>query len=587
MRILIPILALAATFMGWACIEPVDGNGTDAGTPPADLGAEGPEPDLGPTPEASVDQGGEVASDLPEPEDTVPEGGELPPRLPAWCTGAWDFIDQEMCEKDVCQKLAGLDELDRMGGSEQACKDLCLEQIRASDCAWTANAGCMAEGEERDLDICLAVEPIPLDESCVTVCAGLFGCGLEQAFELPPNAELCARSCSGMLLSSQGSDPEFRASFDCMLEELGHGCDTEGLFGCFIRPEGMCEEVCDQIFDVCSETPLAGLWPDREACRAACGGWEEIGVLVSRLCLDMMGCDWADRCVPPPGVPAACDQACMALQERCGPDMQSLGNPLLCRAMCTVMEVSIAPVPEGAHLCIRSIQSCPEAGLGDGEPEDPGSREVLECLFEPHPACLEHCPRMVDCAQGEMSMDECLYGCTREATLDPGGFEEQGRCLDEAGEDCEALFDCMFQVDMVDGMCNEFCMQMEGCGAIDEVGGEDCRQQCRSRIEGDEPGYWANMLCGIISGEHMDCRRVDACLEPFDVPAVCSEACDGAEVCQGLERSAPSLVGNACEYTCSAIFRVVGWPSIVLARCFVDHMGDYCMLENVDECFEQ
>ena len=141
------------------------------------------------------------------------------------------------------------------------------------------------------------------------------------------------------------------------------------------------------------------------------------------------------------------------------------------------------------------------------------------------------------------------------------GITFDGANLGDGVEDEPDLF---IEPDELEELCQDYCDSFEECDRGDEVGGDDCLDECLADLE-DDPDDLINVACGAES----DCDGLDICLDEIEVSEGCEEVCENTLSC-GF----------------NAIFELPADPDTCAALCSGSLAGEDSD-EEVVECFNE
>jgi len=365
--------------------------------------------------------------------------------------------------EEACEGWCELQELCVDGDIDpEACEEECV-QAAAADLEFLATAVCASQDTEGDsdcgvLELCASTVKPP---ECLTFCENLSTCDLlgEQTADFFGTSELeCALRCNGFATVSHGSFDEVVA---CILPP-SEACDLLGVFECIMAGES-CEGLCgsDGAGAECGLFP--GTWADEEACLADCEAWGMGPSIAVQSCIEMLAgedegdspflggdatCDGvaAERCMDPPmELPAGAVEFCGALDDLCGDESEYPKFPSDEICAWFIAGMLNAPPPgafhddyEAAAACLEGIEACDE-GIS-----------WLACFLEVYQPAEEPCETLVSC-QDEVGMppgegfglEECIFYFTMVHADEPGVLDAVLACIDAAGDDCFAVFQCI------------------------------------------------------------------------------------------------------------------------------------------------
>jgi hypothetical protein len=573
--------------------------------------------------------GGDVAedisgSDLPDgiiggdvdgtnaPDDNVPDGLEVAPPLPDGDAppepdyDVGDLATLALCSDMCANVMEGC--TDHPFPNQEECEAACEADIDADGknlanwhCAmFTCDGDLCGFGDEGIED---QIEP---NADCVEACGLVDACGAWEALDLPPNEiAVCIGQCTGISVgwgaNTDPNAPTFDEMLSCIRDALNDDCDVDSAGMC-IPGEGdvpppeqhamWCQEVCGGLTgdptmeDYCApDTGLGQAYSNPDVCVQECtdGDWYDAmrwwGCLMGNECGDPEHCH--DLSENSPG----CEGACWAQFDTCGPPEEGLPDAGTCAAFCTGFEANIGPFNEDAGGCVD--EKLTEDMCGNQQVVD---EVVWGCLIVASPDCEFICQSADACIPDEMkqgpdawTIEACEFGCS------VGGFGDTAMiadCVDQAGMDCAAVFECFPKDDypevdvppeMIQGGCAGTCADLvENCDDQQDVA--ECAAECIAQA--NENPYWIGSY--VCWSETCD---KEACMGgPMPPGPGCQEACGGLDGCDLLGMlDLPEDQPGLCEVACAGAVAADPMFSYALP-CIAETTWETCEPEAVMEC---
>ncbi|PKM03028.1 MAG: hypothetical protein CVV17_04905, partial [Gammaproteobacteria bacterium HGW-Gammaproteobacteria-7] len=268
---------------------------------------------------------------------------------------------------------------------------------------------------------CLEGAPVEELAGCPELCATLASCPGMAALGLTPELARCRTTCAGRAAVFPG----FADALTC-LAKAGARCDVDAALDCLPHGRPFCPTVCLEV-DACpAGSPLAGVWPSREACFAECDARPPAMAFKAQACVERYGCDADRACLD--DLSPTCDAYFAAAAKSCDATTSWPASFGLLAATCDLPRFSSLTATDEVAACLAARGSC------DALEERLCPSVDLAGRAE---RCAGVCSAMCDC--GLMVADDCLALCT-----DAGNTEAELGALEAcvASDACDTLTTC-------------------------------------------------------------------------------------------------------------------------------------------------
>lgn len=385
----------------------------------------------------------------------------------------------------ACARYAACERLDRVGGDEGACLDLCDTVSAQRRASWFS---CVSRNTCDSLGSC-AVPSAPAPD-CAAVCARAAACGaeLDRCVDLcaAPDAAAAVQDCGAALPAANCAAEDFAT---CVLARVAPDCTArcEAQAPCAGGGVAACAQDC--LAELAAGDPLARARLAEEVDCYAARGTADCAVVVA--CAQ-----GSARFLDPPPRDDFCQR-----WSACGWDfdLECLG-------------AYDALVDYGDHY---ATLYCFEGFLN-------GCADLFTaydtCLAgpQPDPRCAGFCQGVQACGVefGEGA------GCNAACLGDTGRLSPQVDCLGE--RTCDALSTCVAE-NAPEARCAARCALQDTCGAAGA--GPDCVADCA--LTSGQPRYDLLTTCILDAGD--DCAALTACRLPG--PVACDLYCQRLTDC--------------------------------------------------------
>ena len=523
-------------------------------------------------------------------------GGSQPPGPPV-----------EDCAQ-ACTRYGECDRLDRVGGDEAACLDLCASVPGGRQSTWFS---CLSRSACGALGACAVPQAPP--PGCLEVCESASACRVE----LPGCADLCADAAGEDAVAAcgrhvTGGACDADAFTTCLVGRIAPACETRcsAQAPCAGGTPAACARQC--LADVASADPLAqARLADELACyaRSPEGACDAIAACAAgparfaepptldTFCRRWSACQW--------DFDSDCVEAYHGLIAY-GDHLATLfcfdGYLDLCTDFYTAYDNCVAmvpPDPRCAGLC-AGVEACGLALAGDasceatcdGASEPYGHGRVaaqVECVAE------GHCAELGDCLAAGSPEGQCepfcrladVCGlpqagadCPAECAALVGRPREDVRraCVVGSGDDCAAAAECALPPPV---NCDAYCQRYGDCGyeVLPSCVG-DCEAAALANPASAVPLIDCIVASPTCDGWAGDTPSVSACYdEPWRGQA-CSAFCRQADACPsgGVEGSAECLA------RCGAGLAGEDALRLDLGRDCINGIEPYPTCEAIDAC---
>lgn len=462
------------------------------------------------------------------------------------------------------------------------CSDFCHEAERCGD-DFGGRTACLAQCAERLADgrgngvacyasdcrqrvRCLESGRVEAVTGCPELCTALTRCPALAILGLTPEASACGTLCAGRAVAF----PTFADAVPC-LANAAAACDLDEALACLPHGRAFCPSLCLEVEACPAGSPLATVWPSREACFAECDAKTPVMALKAQACFERLGCD-ADRvCLDQ--TPPLCEAYFAEAERACGAEGSWPASFELLGLTCDEAQLAAVEHTDEVAACLTARGSC----------DDLESRVCPSLARADQTAlCTRICTAMCDC--GLMTEADCL-GLCEEA--DPGDAELDTLATCVAERDCAVLEACTDETLVGsplatpaagDDPCDRYCRAVAECGDGSPVPG--CLTGCAAALDAGDAGPLAAIGCHEAGG----CAAFATCDAAPPSSSACASACDGADRACGQVLAGFDAGLASCSAYCAGLLTTWGRDDATTAACVVGATDARCVLPAVAGC---
>lgn len=547
--------------------DPSAKGGSDAAPMLEDVGRGGGDGQGGGAGQGGAGQGGGGEGGAGQGSGGAGQGGEGGGAGQGGAGGA-SVMPVEDCPA-TCARYAACDRLDRVGGDEGACLDLCEAISTQRQSAWF---GCVSRNTCDSLGSC-AVPSAPAPD-CAAVCARATACGAELAgcadLCAAPDSAAAVEACGAALPAANCSAEDFGT---CVLARVAPDCTArcEAQAPCAGGSVAACAQSC--LAELAAGDPLSRARLAEEVDCYAARGTDDCQVVVA--CAQ-----GAARFLDPPPRDDFCqrwsacgwdfDLECLSAYDALVGYGDHYGTLYCfenflngCVDLFTAYDTCLngpQPDPRCAGFC-QGVQACGvefgegagcnAACLGDTGRLSPqvdclaeGTCDALaQCVADngPQVRCEARCGSQDTCGAAGAGPD-CVAECVR--TAGQARFDLLTACIVDAGDDCAAVAACRLPGPVA---CDLYCQRFTDCGyAV----GPDCVSGCENVAYANPENTIPIIDCVAASPVCDDWEgtgpAVTACQEEPWRGQACSAFCRQGEVCAAGDLGGTNDCLTAC-----------------------------------------